>query len=199
MPVPSPLARDAVFTVIDFETTGAVAGWPVEPWQVGMVAVRQGRVVAGEQFEALLRVAPDRPFNPRAPGRHAQLRRELADASTLAERWPEIAARVVGRPLAAHHVGTERAVLARAAPLHRFGPWIDTLQVVRKAWPNLASAALGDVVAGLGLCARIDAICPGRAAHDALYDAVACGVLLEHFLALPGWEEVTVRALTELR
>jgi DNA polymerase III epsilon subunit-like protein len=199
MSVQSLLACEAVFTVVDFETTGAVSGWPVEPWQVGMVAVRSGSVVAGERFEALLRVSPERPFNPRAPGRHAQLRPELAQALTLAERWPEIAAWTVSRPLVAHNIGTERAVLARAAPLHRFGPWIDTLRLVRKAWPRLASAALADVVVGLGLGERVSALCPGRGAHDALYDAVACGLLLEHLLAQPGWEQVTVRALVELR
>lgn len=193
------LAREAVFTVIDFETTGAVAGWPVEPWQVGMVAVRGGCVMVNERFEALLRVSPDRPFNKRAPGRHAQLRLELAQAATLAERWPEITAWVTGRPLVAHNVGTERTTLAQAAPLHQFGPWIDTLRLVRKAWPQLASAALDDVVTGLGLRSRVDDLCPGRSVHDALYDAVACGLLLEHFLALPGWEDVTVRALVELR
>jgi DNA polymerase III epsilon subunit-like protein len=87
----------------------------------------------------------------------------------------------------------------RAAPLHRFGPWIDTLRLVRKAWPHLASAALEDVVMGLGLRPRVEALCPGLAAHDALFDAVACGLLLEHFLALPGWQDVTVRALVDLK
>ena len=57
---------------------------------------------------------------------------------------------------------------------------------------------LEDVVAALKLQPRLDALIAGRAPHDALYDAVACALLLEHFLALPGWEQVTVRALVLL-
>jgi DNA polymerase III epsilon subunit-like protein len=54
---------------------------------------------------------------------------------------------------------------------------------------------LDEAVEALGLAARVRALCPGREAHDALYDAFACAVLLEHFLGLPGWERVTVEAL----
>ena len=56
-------ARDVEIVVVDFEGTGVVEGYPDEPWQVGMVRVRGGRVVVGEQFESLLRVG-DRPFSP---------------------------------------------------------------------------------------------------------------------------------------
>ena len=41
--------------------------------------------------------------------------------------------------------------------------------------------------------------CPGRAPHDARYDATACALLLSHFLALPGWEQVTVQGLADLK
>jgi hypothetical protein len=33
------IAREARFSVIDFETTGAVPGFRVEPWQVGVVVI----------------------------------------------------------------------------------------------------------------------------------------------------------------
>jgi DNA polymerase-3 subunit epsilon len=182
-------------SVIDFETTGSVAGYPIEPWQVGIVRVRNGRVCADERFESLLRVG-DRPFNPRAPGRHAQIRAQLAEAPLPGELWPELAGWATGLPLAAHNTGTERGVLSRLAPLHRFGPWLDTLALVRRAYPGLASKALEDVAAVLGLETRIRALCPGRCAHDALYDAFACAVLLEHLLALPDWGRITVEALS---
>ena len=187
-------ARHACFAVVDFETTGAVAGYAVEPWQIGIVRVREGQVCADESFESLLRVG-DRPFNPRAPGRHAQLRVPLAEAPVPGELWPELARWVTGVPLVAHNAGTERTVLNKLAPLHRLGPWVDTLTVVRRAYPGLGSKALEDVVAALGLAGRVQALCPGRDAHDALYDAFACAVVLEHFLRLPGWERVTVEAL----
>ena len=187
-------ARSGRFTVVDFETTGAVPGYPVEPWQLGIVRVRNGAVLPEDSFETLLRVG-DRPFNPRAPGRHAQLRDRLAEAPSPGELWPTLSPWVTGVPLVAHNAGTERSVLTRLAPLHRLGPWVDTLVLVRRAYPRLASKALEDVVAALGLTPRVHTLCPGREAHDALYDAIACAVLLEHFLGLPGWERVTVEAL----
>lgn len=171
-----------------------MSGYPVEPWQVGIVRLRAGAVCADERFESLLRVG-DRPFNPHAPGRHALMREQLTVAPQPGDLWPELAEWVVGVPLVAHNIGTERSVLARLAPLHRFGPWVDTLALVRRAYPSLASKALDEVTTALGLLPRIEALCPGRGAHDALFDAIACAVLFEHLLALPEWEHVTVDAL----
>lgn len=193
------MAREVVITVVDFETTGSVPGWPVEPWQVGLTRLRAGQVATQDSRDDLLRVALDRPFNPLAPGRHARLRRQLAQAPELPSLWPALEPWLTGVPLAAHNIGTERTILARAAPLHRFGPWIDTLRLTRKTFPDLASAALEDVIPELGLRARLTALCPQRAPHDALYDAVACALLLEHVLALPGWERVTIQALVDLK
>ena len=190
-------ARSACFAVVDFETTGTVPGFPVEPWQIGVVRVRGGRVCADEAFEALVRVG-DRPFNPRAPGRHALLRARLAAAPAAGDQWPEWALWLTGVPLVAHNAGTERSVLTRLAPLHRLGPWVDTLTLVRRAYPALVSKALDEVAEALGLTARVRSLCPGREAHDALYDAFACAVVLEHLLQLPGWERVTVAALAGL-
>jgi len=190
-------ARDACFAVIDFETTGAVSGFAVDPWQIGIVRLRAGRVRPGESYESLLCVG-DRPFNPRAPGRHAQIRDLLAAAPRPADVWPAWAAWLTGVPLVAHNAGTERTMLRRLAPLHRLGPWVDTLSLTRHAYPQLTSKALDDVIGALGLSARVRSLCPGREAHDALYDAFACAALLEHFLALPGWEHVTVAALAGL-
>ncbi len=187
-------ARHACFTAVDFETTGAVPGYPNEPWQIGLVRLRNGRICPDERCDALLRVG-DRPFNPRAPGRHAQLRDRLAVAPAFAERWPEFSEWLTGCPLVAHNAGTERTLLSRLVPLHRVGPWIDTLSLVRRACPDLASKALDDVVGALGLRSRVEGLCPGREFHDALYDAYACAAVLEYFLALPGWERVTVEAL----
>jgi DNA polymerase-3 subunit epsilon len=193
----SAAARQATFTVIDFETTGSVAGWPVEPWQIGMVEVSAGRLT-GRRFDSLLRVAPDRPFNPHAPGRHGRLRQELAEAPSLPELWPQLSPWLLDRSLVAHNIGTERGLLQRVAPLHRPGPWVDTLRLARHCYPQLASAALEDLTAELGLRPALHAALPGRAPHDALYDATACALLLLHFISLPGWEQVSVRALVEL-
>jgi len=186
-------------TALDFETTGAVSGWIVEPWQIGMIRLRNGCAVIEESHECLLHIAEDRPFNPRAPGRHARLRHELAQAPTISALWPHLEPWLLGLPLVAHNVGTERGILERVAPLHGFGPWIDTLKLTRKAYPDLSSSALEDVIDALHLQPRLQTICPERAPHDALYDACACALLLEHFLALPGWEDVSLQALVDLQ
>lgn len=187
------LARNCIITAIDFESTGSVAGYANEPWQIGMCELRNG-VVSETQFESLLRVG-DRPFNPHAPGTHHERRAEIASAPTLHEIWPEIHAWWVGRPLVAHNIATERGFMDPMTPLHRLGPWIDTLKVSRLAYPDLRSHKLEDLLELLRLTDRVRALCPGRDAHDALYDAVGCAVLLEHFVQLPGWQKVTIADL----
>ena len=187
-------ALSCTFAVIDFETTGSVAGWPIEPWQVGIVSLENGRVQPATQFESLLHVG-ERPFNPMAPGRHAQLRDALKAAPSPQLLWPELAARLCNCPLVAHNIGTERGVLNKIAPMHNLGPWVDTLKLTRRHYPALGNKALENVVVALNLTEQVQKICPERGAHDALYDAVACAVLLEHFLNLPGWENVTLGAL----
>lgn len=173
-----------MMTCLDFETTGSVKGWPNEPWQLGMVAVENGKVVQGSQRETFFQVTKERPFSPRAPGRWAQIREELAAAPKVMEIWPELAGLLVGRPLVAHNAATERTILERCAPMTAFGPWVDTLKLARRLWPLMRSYALGDIIGALGLGAEVDQLCPGRAWHDALYDACAGAVLLCHIMKI---------------
>jgi DNA polymerase III epsilon subunit-like protein len=51
------------------------------------------------------------------------------------------------------------------------------------------------VAEALGIAERARALCPGRDWHDALFDAFASALILEHCLALPGWQEVSIEAL----
>lgn len=172
----------ATLTAIDFETTGSVPGWPNEPWQIGLYEFTLPASPNPDGlFTSLLRVAPDRPFNRYAPGRHALLRHEIAAAPSLPELWEELAPRLRGRPLVAHNAGTERTILRAAAPLDRLGPWIDTLSLARTILPGRTSYALEDLAPSLGLAPTIAALAPSLAPHDALYDAVACGELLRLF------------------
>lgn len=189
---------DAEITVLDFETTGAVRGFANEPWQIGMVSLKGGKVDAASQFESLIRIDINRPFNPHAPGRHAVLREQLAIAPLPQELWLGTMHRLADRPLCAHNVATERKVLRSMAPMHRFGPWIDTLKIVRKVWPGCPSYALEDLIVMLDLKSRIETLCAGKQFHDALYDAVASAALIEHLLEQSGWEHVTVRELASI-
>lgn len=186
--------RNSAITVIDFETTGTVEGYPSEPWQIGMVFFQNGRVNPKYTFTSLLRVG-DRPFNPYAPGRHAQLRAEMAKAPPLQDLWTKLKPWLHGRVLAAHNASTEKKTLGEAFPIHTFSPWIDTLKLIRIAYPEEKSHRLEDAVADLNLVDRVGEICPGLAPHDALYDAVACAVLLEFLFELPEWKEVKMDEL----
>ena len=186
---------NARITVLDYETTGSVRGFPTEPWQIGVVTLDGGKVDSDSMFESLLKVDATRPFNPYAPGRHSVLRNEIAEAPTPQELWLQVRPRLTDFPLCAHNVGTEKKFTRRMAPLHQFGIWIDTLRIARKVWPGCPSYALDDLIVLLDIKPAVDALCAGKEAHDALYDAVASAKLLEHLLAQPGWGEITVGEL----
>ena len=192
------LAAEAQMVALDFETTGVVGDLPSVPWQIGIAVLEGGRIADAYRYSRLVNPGA-RPFNPYAPGRHAVLREELAGSPSLAGLWPELSPWLAGRPIIAHNVATERTILAEAFPLHEFGPWIDTLELSRRAYPRLPSHKLEDLVPALGLGERLARMCPGLAPHDALYDATAAALLLEHLLAQPGWARATVGDLCRLR
>jgi len=188
------IAREAEITVIDFETTGVVDAFSSEPWQIGMVRLVAGKVDEARRFESLLKVG-NRPFNPKAPGNHHKLRNEIAGAPTMGELWPELQGWWIGGPLAAHNIAVEKNIVCAAAPMHRPGPWVDTLKLARVAYPQLDSHALGDLLERLNLMGQVRDSCPDREPHDALFDALGCAFLLQHLLGLEGWEGVTVAQL----
>lgn len=186
--------NDSTLCVLDFESTGVVAGYPNEPWQIGLVCLRDGVVDSSSLWEQFMRIDPMRPFNPHAPGRHAQLREILADAPERATLLPALRERLNGDARVAHNCSTEQKMLRIIAPMHHFEPWIDTLKLAREAWPGLASYALESLVETLRLQERIETLVPDRIAHDALYDAVAAAVLLER-LCHEGWGDLSLSHL----
>lgn len=180
---------------LDFETTGVAGGWPSEPWQIGSVCIKNGLLESGSCYESLIRVG-ERPVNPNAPGMFHSLRNKIRCAPEWNQLLPEINQLLKNRILVAHNVSTERNLLTDKAPLHRFGPWIDTLKLTRSAYPGLSSYKLEDLSKLLGLTAQADEICPGRNAHDALYDAICCGLLLTHLIHLPQWSDLPLERIT---
>ncbi len=186
--------NESTLCVLDFESTGVVAGHPNEPWQIGLVFLREGVVDRASMWEQFMRIDPTRPFNPHAPGRHAQLREILADAPEREMLLPQLRERLKGDARVAHNCSTEQKMLRMIAPMHRFEPWIDTLKLAREAWPGLPSYALESLVETLYLQERIETLVSDRIAHDALYDAVAAAVLLER-LCKEGWGNLSLSHL----
>lgn len=183
--------------VLDFETTGFVRGENAEPWQLGMIKIENGRPVDGSQYETVFSLPP-------LPTNRSGIAGEVASAyktgtSQFTSRWPELKTWWTGTPLAAHNIATEKNLLERIAPMQCFGPWIDTLVMSKCAYPKLKSHALGDICEQLKLLDTIENLCPGRSVHDALYDAAACAVLLEHLLHLPAWVDCGIEDLVRMK
>lgn len=172
------LVGDCRFTAIDFESAGADRGRTDVPVQVGLagwsLAERHGRT-----FVSYL--AAGVPIRWTARKVHGIRDEDLDGAPSLLALWPELKSRLSGAAVVAHGKGTEKRFL-RVFPGHGFGPWVDTLLLARAAWPELPDHSLSSLCDTLGLSPAVESMLPGRRWHDALYDAVASLVLLEHLV-----------------
>ena len=169
---------DQVFAAIDFESAGAGHGKTDVPVQIGMAtwSLENGHA---EQFVSFIRT--DQPITWSAQKVHGITSADLASAPAFMTLWPQIKALMSDRIAVAHGHGTEKRYL-RAFPAHGLGPWVDTLQLARAAWPELQSHALGDVCHQCNLEDKVTSLIPNKTWHDALYDAAASLVLLEHLI-----------------
>lgn len=184
-----PVGRVA-FAALDFESAGDTRGGTDVPIQVGIAGMDELELRPAALFRSFIHT--DRDVTLAARKVHGITNRDLVGAPAFLDLWPELRARLGGRVLLAHGAGTEKRFL-RAFPWHGFGPWLDSLTLLRKAYPDLPSHRLGDAIQALGLASEVDALCPGLRWHDALYDAVACAVLVRHVLRAAGLEEVPLR------
>ena len=173
-----PLVRHCRFTAIDFESAGAARGMTDSPVQVGL-ASWSAETGHGGAFVSY--VSTDQPVRWSARKVHGIGPEQLADAPSLLSLWPELKSRLAGAVVVAHGKGTEKRFL-RAFPGHGFGPWIDTLLLARAAWPDLTDHSLGALCESRGLAERVQTIVPEKSWHDALFDAAASLVLLEHLI-----------------
>lgn len=171
--------RDATWAALDFESSGASPGQPDEPVQVGMAVWSPGGGAPGEFFRAYVR--PSAPITPAAEKVHRISAGAIENAPVMFALWPEFKKRLAGSAVVAHGAGTEKRFL-RVFPFHGFGPWVDTLAISRAVLPELPEHSLGGVIAALGLEEAVGGLCPGLGWHDALFDAVACLVLLRHLV-----------------
>ena len=168
---------ETIFTAIDFESAGTARGRTDAPVQIGL-----GRWSFTEgihdPFVSFLQCDQDITWAARKV--HGITTKDLAEAPSLLSLWPTLKSTLGRGPVVAHGHGTEKRFL-RAFPGHPFGPWIDTLQLSRAAWPDLPSHSLGDLCQSLGLDSFAK-YAPDRNWHDALYDALASLALLDHLV-----------------
>lgn len=139
----------------------------------------------------------------------------LNAAAPFADEFDYFAGLRTTGPLTAHFSGAENSLIksvwpyGRAAPdfarpganSQEWGPWIDTGALYRQFYPRLASYGLAELIAAGGLQAELEAQamrhCPAarRHYHAALYDALACAVLLLSLAREPGLASLTVPQL----
>lgn len=194
MSVDTPV-REAVWAALDFESTGAAPGCTDEPVQVGIAVLRGSTAEPGCFFRSYLRCSSS--ANAAASAVHGIGVRKTEGAPPLSLLWPEFKLRLHGSVVVAHGAGTEKRFL-RAFPMHGFGPWVDTLSVSRAVLPDLPDHALGCVVGALGLEGEVKRLCPQFDWHDALFDAVACLVIVRHLIGVLELGDMSVGQLANL-
>lgn len=190
-PLDTPLG-EAVWAAIDFEGTGSAPGQCDEAVQIGIAVARGRDAWPGNFFRSYVRSASE-PTRA-AAAVHGIRRSDVENAPSLTALWPEIKSRLSGSVVVAHGAGTEKRFL-RAFPMHGFGPWVDTLALARAFLPGLSDHALSAVVGACGLEDPLREACPGLDWHDALFDAVACLVLLQHLVGRFGLRDRVVGQL----
>lgn len=172
------MISETVFTAIDFESAGTAKGKTDAPVQVGTAT---WSVPIGVSDTWTSYIHTEQEITWAAQKVHGITKDDLADAPKMMMLWPQIKKRLSNVAVVAHGHGTEKRFLS-AFPAHGFGPWIDTLQLSRAAFPELADHSLGNVCDTLGLTEEISDIISEKTWHDALYDSVASIILLKHII-----------------
>ncbi|BDS08831.1 exonuclease [Oceaniferula spumae] len=185
------LIAEQTFAAIDFESAGAERGMTDVPVQIGM-ATWSAENGHADHFTSFIHT--ERQITWAAQKVHGISSEDLADAPKLMLLWSQIKRTLADRIVVAHGHGTEKRYL-RAFPAHGFGPWVDTLLLARAAWPELPSHSLGDLCEHFQLTEKVSVLVSEKTWHDALYDATASLVLLEHLIKTFELENVSVELL----
>ncbi|MFA7232739.1 MAG: 3'-5' exonuclease [Terrimicrobiaceae bacterium] len=178
------------FAAIDFESAGSAPGRTDAPVQIA-IAHLSGNAIS----EALCSyVKPGTPVTWAARKVHGITDSMIEDAPLFLDLWPRIKSDMEGCWIVAHGAATEKRFL-RVFPFHSFGPWVDTLDLARAAYPNLSSHALGEVIRALGLERAPEIQAEGFRWHDARCDAIASLVLLRHLISVCGLADAETEVL----
>jgi DNA polymerase III epsilon subunit family exonuclease len=161
---------EAVFAVVDLETTGSVIGVD-EIIEIGVVVVQGGRIA--RSYETL--VWTDRPIPPWVARLTGINNSDLEGAPTISDVAEELTTLLDGTMFVAHDIRFDLPFLswefARRGLARPAVTGLCTLQLSRDLWPDLESRSLPDLARLFGL--QHDN--PHRAADDA---AATAGVLL---------------------
>lgn len=163
------------YAAIDFESAGAAPGETDQAVQIGIVRVDSLFGAPEQNFCSY--ISCTRPVRWSASKVHGITTEHLQGAPSMLDLWPTIKELLQGCIIIGHNPSTEKRFL-RAYPGHRFGPWLDTLALSRRALPSCESHALGSVCEAMHLRAKIEALVPHKTWHDAHFDAAGSLELL---------------------
>jgi len=163
--------REMTYLVTDTETTGLD---PAEhrTVEVAAVIVKNGQITAA--FTTYIN--PGRPIPATASGVHGLVDSDVADAPTLEQTLPWLNALAAkADAIVAHNAPFDRPMLPGIVER----PWLDTLRMARRLYPDLENHKNQTLRYALGLrCPEAD----GMPAHRALADAYVTARLLVRLL-----------------
>lgn len=174
----------AMYAVVDLETTGSVIGVD-EIIEIGIVLVHRGRIV--RRYETL--VWTDRTIPPWVARLTGIGNADLEGAPTFSDVAEELLDLLEGCVFVAHDIRFDLPFLrwefARRGLARPAVTGLCTLQLSRDLWPDLESRSLPDLARRFGIAHEN----PHRAADDA---AATAGILLEALAAarLRGLDEL---------
>nr|WP_083977182.1 3'-5' exonuclease [Herbidospora sakaeratensis] len=187
---------DLPLVALDLEGTGAQDRETEAILEIAVVPLVHGALDMTGAFATLIN--PSRPV-PRgawiSPGLTDAVLRHAPMPSTVG---PELAERIDGRWIVGHNVDVDWRLLHRRFPAIRPSGLLDTMRLAGGG--GRASRSLTALVERHGLTEEIARLVPDGQPHRALWDSVACGLLLGVLIA-DRWGCCTssgeVRALAE--
>ena len=180
------------FTAIDFETAN---NSPASPCAVGLVKVRDGRIV-DEWATPFLPPMGHREFLPLNVSIHGIRPSDVADGPDWHEVLPVMLDFIGDDILIAHNAPFDMGVLRAAAEVLDYPlpdlSYLCTVQMSRKVFPGLESHRLPSVAMRVGF--------EDFNHHDALDDSRACAHIVMYIAKMQGTEDFAeVLALTGQR
>ena len=189
--------------VIDFE--GSRASGIIE---YGVVTL------LGQSIESTVTriCSPSGPLSDKDTSTHGISEERASIELSFEREWEHFARLRQTGPLCAHNASVEDALLRslwsypRQSPdfteatnsVTSWGPWLDTLHIYRQLYPQLESYKLQDLIDLFDLKPELEdkakLYCPVNRIgfHCALYDALACALLLLHLFSHPELKEINI-------
>jgi len=182
----------------------------------GIVEYGVVTLLGGGLSEAETRLCrASRNLRPEEVRLHGISHHDTADFPPFTDEWSRFSGLRQTGVLGAHHASFENFLLKSVWPYPNFspdflsvgksvadwGPWVDTRVLYESKYPDLPSYRLSDLVVAFELSRWLDDLtrryCPPDRSryHCALYDALACSVLLLKFMEAVANDGATIEWL----